>query len=92
MFRSILKGSFLAASLCVLAMSSNAHARSHLSSSGDVNLPETSGGQKWAAEKKAGATCPDAVKVDRYASTAPAKTSAAAVSAGGFSGGQTTVY
>jgi phosphoribosylcarboxyaminoimidazole (NCAIR) mutase len=92
MFRSILKGSFLAASLCVLAMSSNAHARSHLSSSGDVNLIETSAGQEYAAHKKSGATCPFAKKGNRDDVTVLASAGGAAASVGGFSSSRTTVH
>lgn len=94
MFRSILKGSFLAASLCVIALSSSAQAKSssHLSTSGDVNLIETSAGKDFAADKKSGATCPLADKSARDTVQVAAASGAAAESVGGFSNGRTTIH
>ena len=92
MFRSILKGSFLAASFCVLAISFSAHAKSSLSASGDVNLIETQAGQAYSADKKAGATCPFAKKGNLNDSTSVADAGPAATSVGGFSSGRTTVH
>ncbi len=92
MFRSIFKGSFLAASFCVIALSSNAEAKSSssLARSGDMNLIETQAGMAYAAEKSDGATCIHAVKTDRDAKTEVAKASGTAP-ARGFSNGTTTV-
>jgi hypothetical protein len=95
MFRSILKGSLLAASFCVIAISSNAHAKltsGGLASSGDVNLVETSGGAVYAADKKAGATCPFAKKGDLNENTVLADAGSSATAVGGFSSGRTTVH
>jgi hypothetical protein len=91
MFRSILKGSLI----CFIAISSNAQAKSdsRLSSSGDVNLVETSYGKDYAADKKSGATCPWADKSSRdTVQVAAATDGSAAPSTGGFSNGRTTIH
>ena len=92
MFRSILKGSLLAASFCVIAISSNAHAKSSLSMSGDMNLKETSAGAAYEASKKAGDVCPFATKGNRDSVAVADASSMGAASVRGFSTGKTTVH